>query len=118
MGLDSLPEIGHGIEPEDKMMADQPNSPEAAEPRSRGAKTRSPAYPSLDLKSALEKARLLYGKEKRNPMPMAVAAEHWGQTTLKSSGFTQGISALIKYGLLEDVAEEGKSRSLRITDSL
>lgn len=65
-------------------------------------KHRSPAYPFIPLKKALERAHVLYQHERRHPTALPVAAKHWGYGE-KSSGGLQTVSALKQYGLVEDV---------------
>ena len=74
------------------------------------AKTRSPAYPVIGLKDAIEKVQAIYNKDYQNPIPRGVAAEHMGYNGL--NGKSLGVlSALIKYGLLE-----GRGDNTRVTD--
>lgn len=86
----------------------------AATKPSKAKKHRSPAYPAIPLKTAIERARALYEKEKRHPAPMAVAAKHWGFSE-KSSGGQSAVAALIHFGLLAD-AGTGKARTVKLTD--
>lgn len=72
-------------------------------------KVRSPSFPFLDLREATERARTLYGAERRNGVRPEIAAAHWGYSA-KSSGAMQTIAALRSYGLLEG---EG---TVRLTD--
>ncbi|TBR09911.1 MAG: hypothetical protein EPO47_05030 [Rugosibacter sp.] len=80
----------------------------------RGAVHRSPAYPSIDLKSAIERARQFYGAEKRAAANVKVAAEHWGYS-YASSGGKQAIAALLAFGLMEDEGS-GDQRKVKLTD--
>lgn len=73
------------------------------------AKTRSPNYPGMDLKSAVERAELIYKKDFLRAMPPEVAAQHLGYTSLNGASLTT-ISALKKYGLLE-----GRAEALRLS---
>lgn len=77
-------------------------------------KHRSPAYPFISLKKALERAKTLYEHDKRHPTPLPVAAKHWGYGE-KSSGGLQTVSALKQYALLEDVGGGG-GRRVKLTD--
>lgn len=69
------------------------------------AKARSPRYPVIGLKEAIDKARLVYNQDYQNKIPKKVVAEHMGYGSLngKSLGV---ISAVSKYGLLEGRANE------------
>jgi hypothetical protein len=66
----------------------------------RRKRLRSPSFPFISLREAMERARKLYEGERRNPASLEVAAGHWGYST-KSSGASQTIAALRAYGLLE-----------------
>jgi hypothetical protein len=80
----------------------------------KGTKHRSPAYPFIALRKAVERAQQLYERNKRHPAPMAVAAGLWGYKE-KSSGGLQTVSALKQYGLLRDEGS-GEDRQVRLTD--
>jgi hypothetical protein len=74
------------------------------------AKARSPGYPAIGLKEAIEKVRAIYGRDYQNRISRAVAAEHMGYASL--NGKSLGVlSALIKYGLLE-----GRGDDTRVSD--
>jgi hypothetical protein len=77
-------------------------------------KHRSPAYPFIPLKKALERAKTLYQHERRHPTALTVAAKHWGYGE-KSSGGLQTISALKQYGLLDEVPGGG-ARRVKLSD--
>lgn len=72
-------------------------------------KIRSPSFPFISLRVALDRVRAFQAKESRNAAPLEVAAEHWGYSP-KSSGGKQTIAALRAFGLLE-----GES-TVRLTD--
>src|SRR5262245_23285350 len=77
----------------------------------KAPKARSPRYPMVGLKSAIERARLVYEKDYQNKIQTLDAAKHMGFTTL--NGKALGVlSALRKYGLLE-----GSDGSVRVSDS-
>jgi hypothetical protein len=74
------------------------------------AKVRSPSYPAIGLKEALEKAEAVYRNDYQNQVPRAVAANHMGYASL--NGKSLGVlAALLKYGLLE-----GRGDSTRVSD--
>ncbi len=74
------------------------------------AKTRSPRYPAIGLKEAVDKVQMVYNKDYQNALPRKVAAEHMGYASL--NGKSLGVlSALIKYGLLE-----GRGDDTRVSD--
>ncbi len=78
------------------------------------AKTRSPAYPVIGLKEAVEKVRLVYDNDYQNPIPRDVAAAHMGYASL--NGKSLGVlSALNKFGLLEGRADNTRVTDLAIT---
>lgn len=73
-------------------------------------KVRSPSFPFISLPEAVQRARLLYEAERRNPVLAEVAVAHWGYAP-KSSGGRQTIAALKAFELMEDV-----NGRLRLTD--
>jgi hypothetical protein len=76
----------------------------------KAPKARSPRYPIVGLKSAIERVRLVYEKDYQNKIQTLDAAKHMGFTTL--NGKALGVlSALRKYGLLE-----GSDGSVRVSD--
>jgi hypothetical protein len=76
-------------------------------------RTRSPAYPFIDLKEAIVYAKQAYEEEDRHSFTPEVAATHWGYKAT-SSAVSQVISALKQFGLL--VEEPGNStRRLRFS---
>lgn len=78
------------------------------------AKARSPGYPAIGLKEAVEKAKAIYEEDYQNPIPRAVAAQHMGYASL--NGKSLGVlSALIKYGLLEGRGDETRVSDLAVT---
>lgn len=74
------------------------------------AKVRSPSYPAIGLKEAIEKTEAVYRHDYQNQVPRAVAAKHMGYVSL--NGKSLGVlAALLKYGLLE-----GRGDSTRVSD--
>lgn len=63
-------------------------------------KQRSPNYPGIDLKDAVEKARKMFDKEGTNPVPPSVLQGRWGYSAKSSSGMV-AIGALRKFGLID-----------------
>ncbi|SAI72189.1 Uncharacterised protein [Bordetella ansorpii] len=80
----------------------------------RNAVHRSPAYPAIDLKAALDRAQVFYMHERRAEAGVAVAVQHWGYS-VSSSGGKGVLAALIAYGLMEDKGS-GEQRRVRLTD--
>jgi hypothetical protein len=77
-------------------------------------KVRSPSFPFIGLREALERARAFYEAEQRNAARPETAAAHWGYSP-KSSGGKQTIAALRAFGLLEgDTLVKLSGRALRI----
>jgi hypothetical protein len=76
---------------------------------------RSPAYPYINLETAIKRAREFYEKEQRNAAPLRVAAKHWGYDE-KSSGGLQTAAAMISFGLLRDEGT-GEKRKVKLTEN-
>ena len=74
------------------------------------AKTRSPSYPAIGLKDALERVRLVYNKDYQNKLPKQVVAEHMGYKGLSGASLPV-LAALRKYGLLE-----GRGNDTQVSD--
>lgn len=70
-------------------------------------RARSPNYPALSLSRALEFARRVYDKNHLHKAAPTVVATAMGYTSLNGNSST-AISALKKYGLLEDVGKDLK----------
>lgn len=78
------------------------------------ARARSPQYPAIGLREALEKVQLVYDKDYTNELPRAVVAEHMGYQSL--NGKSLGIlSALAKFGLLDGRGDQTKVSELALT---
>jgi hypothetical protein len=78
------------------------------------AKARSPQYPAIGLKEAVEKANAVYIEDYQNPIPRAVAVAHMGYQSL--NGKSLGVlSALLKYGLLEGRGDETRVSDLAVS---
>jgi hypothetical protein len=76
---------------------------------------RSPAYPSVDLPTAIEKAAVIYQAEKRGRAPVSAVMEHCGYDQ-SSSGGMRLIAALKQYGLLVDEGNN-EDRMVRISNA-
>jgi hypothetical protein len=77
-------------------------------------KVRSPSFPFIGLREALDRARAFYEAEQRNSARAETAAAHWGYSA-KSSGGKQTIAALRAFGLLEgDSLVKLSGRGLRL----
>jgi hypothetical protein len=94
-------------------MADQAEKPAPAAAVRKG---RSPAYPGIDLRRAIELARLVYKAERQHPVASETVAHHWKLKQL-SSQFLTSISAVKKFGLLEALPQRGPhSGQVKISD--
>lgn len=80
----------------------------------RGTVHRSPSFPAIDLKAAIDRARTFYQHEKRSSANVLVASKHWGYSP-QSSGGKQVLAALIAFGLMGDKGS-GDQRQVKLTD--
>lgn len=77
------------------------------------AKARSPAYPSISLREAVERVTAVYQEDYQNPIPKAVVAQHMGYVGL--NGKSLGVlSSLSKFGLLEGRGDESRVTDLAV----
>ena len=76
-------------------------------------RVRSPSYPAIDLKVAIDRAKILYEKERSSPVPIDVVLQHWGYKKGSGGGMVQ-VAALKKFGLISD-EESGDDRKIRIS---
>lgn len=63
------------------------------------AKERSPNYPGIPLDDAIQQARKLYARERRNQVPVDAACAAWGYAPTSSGGKIV-LAALVRFGLL------------------
>lgn len=77
-------------------------------------KKRSPAYPAINLETAINRANEFYAEETDSSANINVALGHWGYGLKSSPGF-RVLSALKQYGLLVDEEGTGKDRSVKLT---
>lgn len=91
-------------------MASTPAPPAPARKR-----TRSPAYPFINLETALERAKQFHDNEQRNAANVTVAATHWGFAE-GSSYAAQTIASLIYFGLMQDEGT-GDRRTVQLTQT-
>lgn len=75
------------------------------------ARVRSPAYPALSLPDAITRIEAVHKAQQSTPEPRAVVIQHMGYSGTSGRSL-KAISALIKYGLLEDTGSDG----LRVTE--
>lgn len=71
------------------------------------ARQRSPKYPSISLKEAINRAKIFKDKEGWNKANIPVALKAWGYAA-KSSGGLQTIASLKNYGLMNDEGSSSK----------
>ena len=74
---------------------------------------RSPAYPSIDLETAIDRVGVFYEREKRNRANVSVALGHWGYGKKSGLGM-QLIAALKAFGLM-DTSGSGENRTVILT---
>jgi hypothetical protein len=65
-------------------------------------RTRSPAYPFINLETAIRRAKEFYDEQQHHSAAVKVAAKLWGYEE-KSSGGLQTTAAMVSFGLLSDV---------------
>lgn len=83
--------------------------------QSRKAKRiRSPAYPAIGLREAIEKAKILYGQINRHAAPVQVISEAWGYNKEGTTGPLYA-AALRRYGLLEEIVTAKGTDELKLT---
>lgn len=86
------------------------NKPEAKRPRVG----RSPAYPSIPLSVALEKARAQYAAEGKYPAPLQSAFRAWGYSDKSSGG--REVRASLRYFGLATVEGDGDLAKVQLTE--
>jgi len=87
---------------------------ETAVTAGRPPRTRSPNYPAINLKAAVEKARTIYqSSTKRHAVGPEVIGQVWGNKP-KSSAFKLALAAMQYFGLLAE-APNGDHKLLKLT---
>jgi hypothetical protein len=76
---------------------------------------RSPGYPAISLSEAIEKAKIIWDQEKKHPAPLSALETHWG-FKVGSGAVGRFVSALGKYGLLEDDGS-GTNKTYKLTEA-
>jgi len=88
--------------------------PKVLEPKNdKKKRTRSPAYPFINLETAIKRAKEFWDQEQSNAANLKVAVDHWGYD-IKSSGGLQTAAALVSFGLMKDEGS-GDRRKLQLT---
>ncbi len=80
----------------------------------KAKKDRSPSYPFISLKKAVERAQALYDSHRKEVTRLSVLASTWTYSP-SSSGLQQTVAAMKQYGLLED-SGTGSDRKVQISD--
>jgi hypothetical protein len=94
----------------DIAMPDESDIPKSKKPRAG----RSPSYPSLTVKEAIEQARALQAAEGDYAAPLTSALRAWGYSH-KSSAGRQTLATMKYYGLI-DIAGDGEARKIKVSD--
>jgi hypothetical protein len=84
-------------------------------PTSRRAVGRSPSYPGVSLRVAVDRAQQLYRAENRHATPVPAAMTVWGYTNPKGGTAGVTLAALKKYGLLVEEKVSDK-RVVRLSE--
>jgi hypothetical protein len=74
------------------------------------ARVRSPNFPAISLPAAIERIEKIYSKEQTIPASKETVAEHLGYSGMNGASL-KVVSALLKYGLLE----ETKDKNFRVS---
>src|SRR5262245_17261888 len=77
-------------------------------------KARSPQYPAIGLKEAVDKIAAVYHKDYQNKTTREVVAKHMGYDSLHGKALGV-LSALGKYGLLEGRGDEYQVSDLTVS---
>lgn len=81
----------------------------------KSPKGRSPSYPGISLKTAVERAERLYQQSKGHPLPLHAITDAWGYKSPKSGPASVTYAALKKFGLIEDEGS-GQDRVGKLSD--
>jgi hypothetical protein len=96
-------------------MPESKATPAATPPTENRTKDRSPNYPAIGLRRALELAQKLWDSDKRQPVLSQRAAMNMGFTAKSSAGML-ALAAMRKYGLL-DAEGSGDQRKVKLTET-
>src|SRR6266567_279497 len=91
----------------------KPATPSATVPP-KSPRTRSPAYPSMSLRTALEKAQLIWNAQQKHPAHIETVINTIGYTK-KTGPSLRAISALNQYGLTKETGSVD-SRVIGLSD--
>jgi hypothetical protein len=99
-----------------KLIEDDADEDEAEAVAASGAsKHRSPNYPVMALKKAIEKVSLILKDSKRHEVPLAVACASLGFKNVRSSSAIQTIAALRAFDLIQ-VKGSGTNRKVAVSE--
>jgi hypothetical protein len=84
--------------------------------KNKAPRTRSPMYPFISLRKALERARDFYKAQHQHATPITAAVGVW-EFAAKSSGGLQTVSALKQFGLMTESEDDTDARKVQLTDS-
>lgn len=77
------------------------------------AVVRSPQYPVVGLKEALEKVRMIWEKDYTSELPRSVIGEHMGYSGINGKSLSM-LATLSKYGLLEGRGDQTRVSNLAV----
>jgi hypothetical protein len=77
------------------------------------ARARSPEYPAISLKEAIDRVKMIYDRDYQNRLPRAVVATHMGYKGLSGASLPI-LSSLLKYGLMEGRGDETRVSDLAV----
>lgn len=80
----------------------------------KARKERSPSFPFISLKKAVERLKEMADAHKRNQARLVTVGATWGYGA-KSSGLLQTVAALKAFGLIDDIGG-GADRKLQVSD--
>lgn len=80
----------------------------------KARKERSPSFPFISLKKAVERLKEMADAHKRNQARLITIGTTWGYGA-KSSGLLQTVAALKAFGLIDDIGG-GADRKLQVSD--
>jgi hypothetical protein len=83
-------------------------------PEYKPVRHRSPAYPAVPLKVALERAKQFYGEQRDRPAPVGAALDIWGFKPKSGTGGVM-VAALKQFGLMDEL-NTGDVRKIQLTD--
>jgi hypothetical protein len=81
----------------------------------KAPKGRSPSFPSISLKTAVERAGIAHEKLRQHQAPVKSFTDLWGYKSPTTGPASVTFAALKKYGLVEDEGT-GKGRTAKLTD--